>query len=94
MDAFINYVLNSQNLKNRVFVSNPPFPALLIWTNARNVTSITGISVVKQLNSEGYQGIKAEILINIIRHQIRKHVPLLYIEQRNMFSYLVSNNIN
>ncbi|MGO0257948.1 hypothetical protein ACTL7R_00400 [Priestia aryabhattai] len=59
MTAYLNYVFNQTSSQTptipnkELFISQPPGPAILVWTNHDAFPSLTGVSVVSELNSVG-----------------------------------------
>jgi hypothetical protein len=48
MEALSNYFITLDVFKDRIFVSDPPNAALLIWTNHEFLPNISGIAIVEQ----------------------------------------------
>ncbi|PFE34886.1 hypothetical protein CN270_09330 [Priestia megaterium] len=59
MTAYLNYVFNQTSSQTptipnkELFISQPPGPAILVWTNTNVFPNLTGVSVVSELNSVG-----------------------------------------
>lgn len=47
MESFAKYLLNKPDLKSRIFVSDPPGAALLLWANKSSLPKINDISIVE-----------------------------------------------
>ncbi|MFJ7827604.1 hypothetical protein [Psychrobacillus sp. NPDC096623] len=86
MTALLNYIHNSFNggPNKSVFISNPPGPAILLWTNSQTHPNLTGITVVRELNltNQNANQQNSQNLINTIATEIRTNtaIPFLDIE--------------
>jgi hypothetical protein len=79
MEALSNYFLTLDEFKNRIFVSNPPNAALLIWTNRDFLPNISGVAIVEQENQIQQIGISSGDLTDILTKQLYGTVPVLHI---------------
>jgi hypothetical protein len=87
MDAFIKYILNTPNLKNRVFISNPPCPHVLLWSNSNNLPYITGISILEmECRRSNCIGISVTLIEKVFRERL--NVPIIKIKYPATMEYL------
>jgi len=91
MEALSNYFLTLDALKNRIFISNPPNAALLIWTNREFLPNISGIAIVEQEGQTATIGISSNSLREILVNQLYGTVPVLHIVYKaDMTSMLIN----
>ncbi|MGE7673490.1 hypothetical protein ACQKMV_07930 [Lysinibacillus sp. NPDC094403] len=97
MTALLNYIYSSfkRDKNKNVFISDPPGPAILLWTNNQTHPNLTGISVVKELNLD-YQNQNQHIshnLITTIANEIKTNtsIPFLEIEYDFLNDILIIN---
>ncbi|WP_150111970.1 hypothetical protein [Exiguobacterium antarcticum] len=86
MSALLNYIYSSfrNNPQKNAFISNPPGPAILLWSNRQTHPQLSGISVVseKPINTPSTNQQISTNLISTIVNDIRKNtsIPFLSIE--------------
>jgi hypothetical protein len=88
MDAFLSYLIDKGKIKDRLFVSNPPYPALLVWSDFTNLQKVSGITLVHMENSVTEFSLDYKIILSIIKNRISHLVPvldILYSDDINRF---------
>jgi hypothetical protein len=88
VEAFGRYLLTLPKFQNKVFISNPPGAALLIWTNKASLPSITGVSVVEKVGASAETGMTTAHLLEVLRRQLENKVPVLYIQYDDAMQFL------
>ena len=91
MESFAKYILNNSDLKDRVFISNPPSAALLIWTNKQTLPGITGISLVEMENTSLQSGVSTVDLNNALTNRLYGTVPISHIVYDKDLNYMRIN---
>ncbi|MBI0578600.1 hypothetical protein IEC97_14635 [Neobacillus cucumis] len=103
MPAYLNYVFTNTRQGSQtgkeVIISLPPGPAILLWTNSQSSPTLTGISVVSDLNGNYYnspQGARALALVNQLHQLIANNtnLPFLKVEYDFPNDLLVINGVN
>lgn len=89
MEAFGRYLLTLPKFQNRVFISNPPGAALLIWTNKASLPNITGVSVVEKVGASAETGITTAHLLEVLQRQLNNKVPVLHIQYDDAMQFLL-----
>ena len=94
LNYFHHYFLN--NAEKQSFISQPPGPAILLWSNKNSVPNLTGISIVRQLEAESYNNNQLNALnnINFVAQNIIREtqIPFLNIEYDIDNEILIINN--
>lgn len=94
MTAFLNFCFNSYNAhaNKTCFISQPPGPVILLWTNDQTFPNLTGVSVVSQHHqaSPNNNQTNSLSLINTIANEFRGagEPPLPFLDIR----YDIANN--
>lgn len=91
MDLFCQYMNNNNSNFLPIFVSNPPGPAILIWSN-QDVTKISGITVVQSTNYYPSQ-VENSRIKDILNHFELCNVSNLHIKYPENMEYLIINEI-
>lgn len=103
MTAFLNYIYTNTRQEaqtgKEVIISNPPGPAILLWTNSQSRPNLTGVAVVSDLNGNHYnsqQGARTLALVNQLHQLIAGNstLPFLKIEYDILNNSLVINGTN
>lgn len=92
MEAFGRYLLNLPKYNDRVFVSNPPSAALLIWSNSEFLPNVSGITIVEKFNSNNDSGIPTARLISILKRQLYNTVPFVHIQYDEQMEFMLVND--
>lgn len=92
MDLFCQYMHNSNSSFLTIFVSNPPGPAILIWS-CEDITKISGITVVESIEYSLSPTEYARIH-DILKHFEMCNIPNLYIKYPMNMEYLIINGTN
>lgn len=79
MEALSNYFITLDRFKDRIFISNPPNAAMLIWTNRDFLPNISGISIVEQEGMKSQIGLSGQKLKIVLENQLYGTVPVLHI---------------
>ncbi|MBY0596488.1 hypothetical protein [Bacillus bingmayongensis] len=80
MDAFTRFIASHHSTGGRAFISNPPGPALLLWSNSNSLPNITGVSLVKSINSSTSIGVPSQIVSALLKQQLNTQINFLDIE--------------
>ncbi|WP_321413062.1 hypothetical protein [uncultured Desulfobacter sp.] len=91
MESFAKYLLTSEKLKNRVFISNPPSAAILIWTNKDILPKITGVSIVEMEYTNYNSGVKIELVTDIFKKKLGTITPFKHIIYNKELAYFYIN---
>lgn len=93
IESFTRLLLSKQEYRDRIFVSDPPGPALLLWTNSDFIPNISGISIVQQEGKDSEVGLKSSTLFEILKSRIYGTVPIIRVQYPPDFSYLVIEGV-
>lgn len=91
MEALSNYLEQLTAFGNRLFVSSPPGPAFLIWSNKEFLPNITGISIIEQEGALPGKGPKSAEIVEILRKQLFGTIPILHIIYKSDLSAMKIN---
>jgi hypothetical protein len=83
MDAFLDYFIKQGSEGKNLFVSNPPGPALLIWSDFSEIQKISGITLVRSKEVVTTQGIEYQIILRLLREKLSNLVPILEVIYAN-----------
>ena len=92
MESFAKYLLESTKLKDRLFISNPPSAAILIWTNRESLPKITGVSIVEMENSQYSSGVQIELVTEILKRKLDSISSFKHIIYNKELAYFIINN--
>lgn len=85
MDAFKSYFLENYP---HIFVSEAPYPALLLWSSSSSLPRITGMSMVEQDGIGSGQGIPSGTILALLKGLCSAKVPIVNILYSKDLSYL------
>ena len=89
MESLGSFLLKHPTFKDRVFISNPPGAAFILWSNRDFLPNISGISIVEQLDTTCNAGISGSDLSTLLAAQLYRTIPLLYIKYHKDLEYML-----
>lgn len=91
MESLSTYLLNQPKIKDRLFISNPPNAALLLWSSADELPNISGVCIVEMDNISDTEqlGIKTNVLLEIFKNCNKNALPFKHIIYPADLSYMI-----
>ena len=80
MDAFLKYLSECHKYKDRLFISEPPNPVILTWSSFQDIPKISGVTIVKQIGSASFGSLNIDKIVDILKKDCKKSIPILFIE--------------